>query len=126
MKFAAFLTTTLTAICLVIAPVFAALAPDLQAAGQAFLGTWESSRTNLCGPCMVKVDSIDPTGKVEGTITTNPDGTTPLNGSVAIEKGKVVLNIITPRGSAAYFELPKGNKMSLTFGNGRDIDFKRQ
>ena len=100
---------------------------NLQEAGQAFVGTWDSARSGLCGPCTLKVEKIEQDGKAVGTLTTDPAGTVALNGVVLLnDKGKVVLSIMTPGGLAAQFSLPKGRNMDLTFANGRDLAFTKK
>jgi len=128
MGFAAFFRAALmAAICslIFIVPSFAQT-PDLQAASQLFVGTWESIRTNVCGPCVLKVDAIE-NGKALGTLTSNLFGTTPLNGVVTVtKKGKVILSVFTPGGNRVEFDLPKKDQMYATFGDGRDLPFKKR
>lgn len=128
----AFFRATLVAIMcsfLFAVTTFAQQAPNLRAAGQTFVGTWESTRTNLCGPCLLKIKSIEEAGKVIGTLMTNPDGTTALNAAIINEKGKTILRVLTPRGNQVDFNLPakEQRKMYGTFASGYDdMAFTRQ
>ena len=85
--------------------------------GEQFVGTWESERTNMCSPCMLKIERIGDDGVAVGTLTTDPSGTTPLNAFVKTQKGKVVLGVTAARGTYIEFEIPTSNKIFGKFPN---------
>ena len=126
-----FLRTALCAVIIYsvvfIADSSAANDQNLQEAGQQFIGTWESSRSGLCGPCTLRVEKIEENGKAVGTLATDLTQGAPLNGTVVLnEKGRIVLSIITPRGYMAQFDLPRGRYTDFSFVRGEELGIPKE
>lgn len=121
-----------TALCAVICSLFLLTPPMLAVtiansdAAKAFIGTWNSSRTRVCGPCILKIEGFN-ADEPFGTLTSDVFGTTALKGKLVSEKGKVVLRIFTPGGNQVDFDYPADNgRMLGTFAVGGELAFKRQ